>query len=441
MTDIARSRTGRAGTAGPAATVAADDKVEKPMVQAKPVEGQTPADRPSASRGFTRLGWLPGIEALRGIAAAMVVLHHSWSLSTQPHFPGYQVIEGFGSLGVNLFFLLSGFLLADQFWRPKEQRSLRGFWIRRLFRIAPAYYVTVGVLFLFFAEHSLLFSEQGVRQIVANATFMQYLFPSTSSSLNVDGALWTLTAEFLLYLTLPLMALPFLRWPKLAFVVLVSIGVGWRLWIAVGGDGLRELYFGPIGTGPDPGIQSVFLSRQFPGIVPIFAFGIALKYLVTRGHLDRLRSHLPQYFSVPLVVISLVPALAILFFVERASDYHHWIWFTGFDYAVALLLVPVLLIAAQPGNPSPSVVGRGATWLGDRSYSLYIWHFPIILSVYGRGPLVNPPDVSHIWAKLTLIAVLALITAQISYVALEKPGIAFGRKIAARYSKRPAPKS
>jgi len=175
--------------------------------------------------------------------------------------------------------------------------------------------------------------------------------------------------------------------------------------------------------------------------VPIFALGIGLKYLVTRGLLDRGRRYLPQYFSVPLVVLSFVPALLMLLFVERASDFHHWIWFTGFDYVVALLLIPVLLVAAQPGNPSPGLLGRGATWLGDRSYSLYIWHFPIILSVYGRGPLVNPPDVAHIWAKLALIAVLALTAAHISYVALEKPGIAFGRKVAARYAKRQAPMS
>ena len=192
-------------------------------------------------------------------------------------------------------------------------------------------------------------------------------------------------------------------------------------------------------TVPTSGIQSLFLSRQFLGIVPIFALGIGLKFLVTGGHLDRLRAHLPRFFSVPLVVIAMVPALAMLLFVERASDYHHWIWFTGFDYVVALLLIPVLLIAAQPGNPSPSLLGKGATWLGDRSYSLYIWHFPIILSVYGRGPLVNPPDVSNPWAKLALIAVLAIIAAHISYVALEKPGIAYGRTLAARVGKRTTP--
>lgn len=382
--------------------------------------------------------WMPGIEALRGIAAGMVVVHHSWSLSTQPRFSGYEIVEGFGSLGVNLFFLLSGFLLADQFWKPKEQRSLRAFWIRRLFRIAPAYYVTVGILFLFFAQHELLFSEQGLKQIVANATFLHYTLPSTSSSLNVDGALWTLTAEFLLYLTLPLMALPFARRPVLTFTVLVGIGVGWRLWISLAGDSVRELYFGLPGNGPDPAIQTLFLSRQFLGIVPIFALGIGLKYLFVHGRLGWIRRLLPRYFSIPLALLAMVPSLLMLFAVERASDYRHWIWFTGYDYALAALLIPVLLIAAQPGRPVQGLVGRAATWLGDRSYSLYIWHFPIVLTVYGRGPLVNLPDVSHPWARLLLIAVLSLIAAHVSYTTIEKPGIALGRRLAQRYRRRPA---
>ena len=66
---------------------------------------------------FSRAGtWYPGIEALRGIAALTVVADHAWSLSNQPHFPGYWIVEGFGTFGVDLFFLLSGFLLANTFW-------------------------------------------------------------------------------------------------------------------------------------------------------------------------------------------------------------------------------------------------------------------------------------------------------------------------------------
>ena len=238
-----------------------------------------------------------------------------------PRFPGYEIIEGFGSLGVNLFFILSGYLLADTFWRTKTPRRLRVYWIRRVFRIAPAYYLTISVLFLFFAQHSLLFSPQGLKQLLANLTFTHYMFPNMSSSLNVNGALWTMTAEFLLYITLPLMALPFLKAPKVAFISLVGIGLGWRLLVALNGDWLRELYFS--GTGPGPEIESLYLARQFLGLVPIFALGIGLKWLQVNGRLDRLRTYLPQHMTLLGIALALVPPVMTLFFVERASYYTH----------------------------------------------------------------------------------------------------------------------
>ena len=68
------------------------------------------------------------------------------------HHPGPR------QLGRHLFFLLSGFLLADFFWSTPH-RTAREFYVRRFFRIAPAYYVCVGILALFFAQHALLFSQ------------------------------------------------------------------------------------------------------------------------------------------------------------------------------------------------------------------------------------------------------------------------------------------
>ena len=150
------------------------------------------------------------------------------------------MVEGFGLWGVMLFFMLSGYLLADTFWRS-EPADLRVYFIRRFFRIAPAYYVCVGLLFLFFAGHRLVFSEQGAKQLLANATFTHYLFPGTSSSLNVNGALWTLTIEMLLYAFLPIMALLVRFNPWLGTGILIGIGLGWRAWVAWDGDWLREL--------------------------------------------------------------------------------------------------------------------------------------------------------------------------------------------------------
>jgi len=93
---------------------------------------------PVAADAAPRPTWLPSIEVLRGIAALTVVFHHSWSLSTMPHFTGYKIVEGWGNWGVDLFFVLSGYLLAEFFWRPRARGLVGSFYVRRIFRIAPA---------------------------------------------------------------------------------------------------------------------------------------------------------------------------------------------------------------------------------------------------------------------------------------------------------------
>ena len=72
---------------------------------------------------------------------------------------------------------------------------------------------------------------RGLKQVAANATFTHWIFPNTASSLNVNGALWTLTIEMCLYLTLPIMAPAMRRRPFVTFTVLFLIGMGYRVWI------------------------------------------------------------------------------------------------------------------------------------------------------------------------------------------------------------------
>jgi peptidoglycan/LPS O-acetylase OafA/YrhL len=401
------------------------------------VEVPEPATQPASAHPGTTKTWLPGIEALRGVAAITVVFHHSWSLSHQwskapdDRIPLYWVIEGFGLWGVMLFFMLSGYLLADTFWRS-EPADLRVYAIRRFFRIAPAYYVNLAILFLFFAAHRLVFSEQGAKQILANATFTHYLFPDTASSLNVNGALWTLTIEMLLYAFLPIMALAVRFQPWLATLVMIAIGLGWKAWVAYGGDGLRAFYFPP---GADDANSSLFISRQFFGAVAIFALGIMARWLVVHGKLDGLYRRLPVRLGVSSFLVLTIPSILMLRWVEPASQYTNPLLFTVYDFSVMLVLVPALLLAARPTQFSESPLRRVTTWLGERSYSIYLWHFPLILAIYERGPLKREAADGGYWWRLPAIFILTLVFASVSYHLVERPGMEYGRRLAKRVSR------
>ena len=391
---------------------------------------------PAAAHPGTTKTWLPGIEALRGVAALTVVAHHSWSLSRQwskppdDRIPLYWVVEGFGLWGVMLFFMLSGYLLADTFWRA-ERADLRVYAIRRFFRIAPAYYVNLTILFLFFAAHRQVFSEQGAKQIAANATFTHYLFPDTSSSLNVNGALWTLTIEMMLYAFLPLMALAVRFRPWLATLGLIAIGLGWKAWVAFDGDGLRSLYFPP---GAEPGNASLFVSRQFVGAVAIFALGIMARWLVVHGHLDGIYRRLPRRLGVSSFLVLTIPSIVLLKWVEQASSYTNPVLFTVYDFMVMLVLLPALLLAARPQQFTDSPLRRVTSWLGERSYSIYLWHFPIILAIYERGAFKRVAAEDGYWWRLPTVLILTLLFAAASYQMVERPGMEWGRRLAKRVS-------
>ena len=405
---------------------------------------------PEAAHPGTTRTWLSGIEALRGVAAMTVVIHHSWALSIDPlqkrdqFIPLYQIVRGLGLWGVMLFFMLSGYLLADTFWRS-EPADLRVYGIRRFFRIAPAYYVNVAILFLFFASTGLTFSSIGARQLLAQLTFTQHLFPQTTSSLNVNGALWTLTIEMMLYLLLPAMALLVKKAPWPATIGLILVGLAWQGLVAFHGDWLREVYFGnalppPHGDGVKRTLQSGFIAGQFPGLVGIFALGIMARWLVVHGKLDALYRRLPARLGVSSFLVLMLPSIALLYWSGRGTNYYHPLLFTVYDLLLMLVLLPALLLAARPAQFSPSPLRSIGTWLGERSYSIYLWHFPIILAIYERGPGEVLPPAGGYWWRLPAILVTTLVFATVSYRLVERPGMELGRTYAQRFARsRPIP--
>jgi peptidoglycan/LPS O-acetylase OafA/YrhL len=398
-----------------------------------------PAARPTTATGGVELhvpdsaNWLPLLDCLRAVAASVVVIHHINDLGGRPPQIPQGVVGGFGEWGVDIFFVLSAFLLAEYFWRARH--PLRAFYIRRFFRIAPAYYAVVLLLFLFFANHKLLFSGAGVRQVLASGTFMHYLFPATSSSLNVDGALWTLTIEMLLYMTLPLMALAVAWKPWQALIGLVLVGFVFRGVIALAGQPLYDLYFGAQSTVPD-GVAHLYISRQFLGFVPVFAVGIALRWLLVKRRLPARLMEPLRKVRTPLFFALLLPGLLLLLESGRASDYHHPIWFVSFDLLIGLATVPVLIYASRPVKGTLPVVLRGAEWLGRRSYGLYLWHFPVIVSVYGMTADLGPPQLSHFWIRVVMIWVLAVGLAAASYALVEKPAMDYSAALVRRMTAR-----
>jgi peptidoglycan/LPS O-acetylase OafA/YrhL len=207
---------------------------------------------PGSGSVRSEVGFIAPIEGLRGLALLLVVFFHyavvldgrfadPW-IAAVDAVPMLQVIVRNGMIGVDLFFLITGFLLVLPWLRHAGEGtpapSAREFYRRRVRRILPAYYVHLLLLFLVFIPlvRGLEFWRYNPTHLFQNLSahifLVHYLSPWTSASVGVNGALWSLSLEAQFYLLLPLLAPLFARAPWRTSAAMLACAIGWR-WAAL----------------------------------------------------------------------------------------------------------------------------------------------------------------------------------------------------------------
>src|SRR5262245_4168116 len=192
-----------------------------------------------------KLGYRPALDGLRGIAIALVVGFHAFRWPAN------------GALGVDLFFVLSGFLITTLLL--EEHRSfgrigLRRFYVRRVRRLYPA------LLLLLLALVAVTLAAGGFPSLdsppaigVASAlTYTANVVVAASPSHVPAGMvhLWSLAAEEQFYVVWPLLIVLLLRWRSMrllatSLVVLLLLAIAYRLRLALAGASIGRLYYGP----------------------------------------------------------------------------------------------------------------------------------------------------------------------------------------------------
>ncbi len=240
------------------------------------------------------VGYIPAIEGLRGIAVLWVVIFHYVTLRSEgfadplimwidtTSVPRIIVRNGF--LGVDLFFLITGFLLTLPWFKHglegRMRPSAREFYIRRARRILPAYYVQLALLFFVFLpllNPTLWRAARGfvLANLALHTLFLHYSTPYSSASLSINGPLWTLALEAQYYLLLPLIAIWFLRAPSIAAAAFLAVSVLWKTLAAHDLQPLISLY-GAIGARwhvPEGNLRQL-AATQLPAYLGHFALGI-----------------------------------------------------------------------------------------------------------------------------------------------------------------------
>ena len=339
------------------------------------------------------IAYRPGLDGLRAIAVAAVFLYHSridW-------LPG-------GFLGVDLFFVLSGYLITSLLlveWEARNRIDLRRFWLRRARRLLPALVVVVLaslVLAAIFARQDLahtrgdvvssLFYFANWHEIVANRSYFNVM-----GNPSLLQHTWSLAVEEQFYIVWPLLLVPCLvlvgrkRMPMIAIAGIAASAA--LMWILYNPDDPSRVYYGT-DTRAFLLLMGILLALVWPWIV-------------------RLRQALPllELFGIAALVGS------VLLF-RHMQDFNPTLYHGG-DLAAAFCFAVLVAAVAHPKTGIGEALGVAPLrWVGERSYGIYLWHWPIIVLIAG----VNArPSIGVVVGE----AALVLVAAALSYRYVEQP--------------------
>ena len=325
------------------------------------------------------MGYLPGLDGIRAIAILGVLLYHAdldW-------LPG-------GFLGVDVFFVLSGFLITslilEQFDRTGHLDFGR-FYLGRARRLLPALMLLLAVCGVLVATIYRDAAFQFARDALASVFYVNnwhYIF-SEQSYFEFIGRppllqhLWSLAVEEQFYLV----------WPAIAYLVVrrlgrrgvsavaVGLAIASTLWMAVlaAANGYPEL--------ADP-------SRAYFG-TDSHAMGLLVgAALATIWRPGRVRTSVPPMARGVLLTAGIGAIVAIAAFYSLVGEYTPWLYRGGF-LLLAMVVALLIVAASHPALPLGRALGSQPwRYIGQRSYGLYLWHWPVFLVT--RPGLDTPLD-------------------------------------------------
>jgi peptidoglycan/LPS O-acetylase OafA/YrhL len=329
---------------------------------------------------------IPSLDALRGIAALAVVVHHA-GLQRLPiprhaaYAPGvnilYPVIFWMGTWGVTLFFVLSGFVIhLPQARREREGAPFIGwkeFYRRRARRLLPTHYASIAfaVAAASIAPTDLI-SRPTIATLLAHV-FMVHTWATTAVFYSINAVFWSIAVEVHFYLTYPLLLWIRRRFGRALLPTLLAIAFAVYL-ASYAQPSLDRRFI----------IQNLFLVTWW-----IWGMGVVMADVYSGGELPG-SARLLVFPGAVWVWGAL--SLAVAYVDPTVASAHVRFW-------IAPVLCAVVLFAAAIGTTRAHA--RLLEWLGDFSYSLYLMH-PVALAITSRllpagvlpGPVAAVADIA-----------------------------------------------
>lgn len=365
------------------------------------------------------------VDCLRGYAVLMVITCHLANEFPELPYRFKQLVTS-GWFGVQLFFIASCLTLLMS-WHAERNANgevgLQAFFLRRFFRIAPAYYAAGALYFFVFPPAGGFDPAQALR----TATFINAWYPgwlhAPGTWIIVPGG-WSISVEFTFYAIFPLFAtmVTSLRG------ALIALGVS----LAVGGlVNLAALHaFMPLFPRE---LTENFLFFWFPNQLSVFALG-AVAYFVMKDA-ERLMAFVEQHSGA--IAIGAVIAFCVVAYLPLGKYVGSNPLVPAGHAASLALMVLVIALSRHKGM----LVNRSAAALGKVSFSAYLVHYTV-LRIFELFP-----DLLHTratgWAAILFFVCGLVLTVLLTYVAsiayysiIEQPGVRAGKQLI-RHLRRP----
>jgi peptidoglycan/LPS O-acetylase OafA/YrhL len=341
------------------------------------------------------VGRILELDALRGLAAVAVVLFHYTTRYQQlfGHEESLAASLPWGHHGVDLFFMLSGFVILMTLERTAE--SWKFAW-GRFSRLYPTYWVAAALTFAIVSACGLPGQEVSVSDALVNLTMVQALLGAP----HIDGAYWSLQAELIFYANmLVLYRLGAFRRPAVTVVCWLALACGVHL------SQSHAVTAWPLGAALFSKLATIG-SLKF---IPLFGIGV-LFYDLQRAEKSSELHRDGKYLK--LIHVGLVGCLVVIGFWEGIAT-----------LVIDTLLATLLWLAIS--RRLPTLASRPLVWLGAISYSLYLTHqnigYVIIrdLESQGIGPLT----------AIALASAFALCLGGCLHRWIERPSMQLLRKV------------
>lgn len=341
---------------------------------------------------------IKNIDLLRAGAILYIMLYHCYVLSGQPwqsHTAIHTLLTLGGEVGVTLFFLLSGYGIYLSLSSSEARGCLpgwRAFMKKRCIRIMPQYYVCITVLLIFMSTQ--MFSNEGLRHILAYYTFTENFSPVTHGSIN--GALWTMGVIFQFYLIAPFLYKAVRKNWLVSAIVSIVFTVICRFAV------VRYLHNSGIS---DNSVYFVY-ERQVFSALDNFVLGMAAAAFWKQVG-DRMQDYRLK-LGLPVSIASTALILVWIFY------YHsHGLYGTapsGYPaHSILAVLFSILLVGFSLLPEMDFRFLRPLYFVARNQYGIYLWHMPIIMILQANAPWFNTMSQQRFWLFLPCMVVITCV--------------------------------